>query len=89
AGYAETIDQAIKGQIRSHRWNPLDCVSRSDLLRETDLAKIAAILIPASDDPIWSDSARNLFVGLGLYLLDKERFHLEQKAKGHNVPDVL
>ncbi|ELV55624.1 type IV secretion system VirD4 domain protein, partial [Escherichia coli 99.1775] len=27
-----------------------DCVSRSDLLRETDLAKIAAILIPASDD---------------------------------------
>lgn len=40
AGYAETIDQAIKGQIRSHRWNPLDCVSRSDLLRETDLAKL-------------------------------------------------
>ena len=24
--------EAIKGQIRSHRWNPLDCVSRSDLL---------------------------------------------------------
>ncbi len=89
AGYAKTVEEAITGQIRSHRWNPLDCVSRSDLLREADLAKIAAILIPKSDDPIWAESARNLFVGFGLYLLDKERFHLKQKAQGHTAPDVL
>nr|WP_283951311.1 type IV secretory system conjugative DNA transfer family protein [Escherichia coli] len=54
------------------------------------MEKIAAMLIPASDDPIWSDSARKLFCGLALYLLDKERFHLQQKKKGvADVPDVL
>lgn len=90
AGYAENQQEAKKGNIRSHRWNPLDCVNRSDIQRSGDLEKIAAMLIPASDDPIWSDSARKLFCGLALYLLDKERFHLQQKKKGvADVPDVL
>lgn len=90
AGYADNQEEAKKGYIKSHRWNPLDCVGRSDIQRSGDLEKIAAMLIPASEDPIWSDSARKLFCGLALYLLDKERYHLVQKKKGvTGVPDVL
>lgn len=90
AGYADNQEEAKKGFIKSHRWNPLDCVGRSDIQRSGDLEKIAAMLIPSSDDPIWSDSARKLFCGLALYLLDKERYHLVQKKKGvTGVPDVL
>lgn len=90
AGYADNQEEARKGFIRSHRWNPLDCVGRSDIQRTGDLEKIAAMLIPASDDPIWSDSARKLFCGLALYLLDKERYHLRQQKEGvTDVPEVL
>lgn len=90
AGYADNQEEAKKGNIKSHRWNPMDCISRSDIQRKGDLDKIAAMLIPASDDPIWSDSARKLLVGLALYLLDKERYHLIQRKNGvPNVPDVL
>jgi len=90
AGYADNQEEAKKGNIKSHRWNPMDCISRSDIQRKGDLDKIAAMLIPASDDPIWSDSARKLLVGLALYLLDKERYHLIQRKNGvTGVPDVL
>lgn len=35
AGYADNQAEALKGNIKSHRWNPLDCVGRSDLQRES------------------------------------------------------
>lgn len=92
AGYADNHAEATQGKIKSHRWNPMDCVSRSDLQREGDLDRIASILMPAEgSDPFWSDAAKDLFMGLGLYLLDKERFHLNVKNTETNikVPNVL
>lgn len=87
AGYADNQAEALKGNIKSHRWNPLDCVGRSDLQRESDLDKVASILMPAEgSDPFWSDAAKGLFMGLGLYLLDKERFQLQNAS--HDDPNL-
>ncbi|MCE5165608.1 type IV secretory system conjugative DNA transfer family protein [Plesiomonas sp. PI-19] len=74
-GFAENASAASKGEIKSHRLNPLDYVSRSPLQRETDLKKIAAILYPMSggDNDTWNESASSLWIGLALYLLDMEK----------------
>ncbi|HAG4612904.1 TPA: type IV secretory system conjugative DNA transfer family protein [Salmonella enterica] len=89
AGFADNQSEALKGNIKSHRWNPLDCVGRSDLQREADLDKIAAILMPAEgSDPFWSDAAKGLFMGLGLYLLDKERYQLQINADNNDDPNL-
>ncbi|UCQ29604.1 type IV secretory system conjugative DNA transfer family protein (plasmid) [Edwardsiella tarda] len=88
AGYANNQAEALQGLIKSHRWNPLDCVGRSDLQRESDLDKVASILMPAEgSDPFWSDAAKGLFMGLGLYLLDKERFQL--KNADYDDPNLM
>lgn len=61
---------------RTARWNPLSYVSRSAEQRVDDLNQIAICLIPDSggDDSFFEESARKLFLGLGLYCLDKEAF---------------
>ncbi|TNV16101.1 type IV secretory system conjugative DNA transfer family protein [Buttiauxella sp. B2] len=90
AGYVENEEKAKAGEYRSHRWNPMDHVSRDVLQRESDLRKIAAIIYPLSggDGDVWNTSAMNLFIGLGLYLLDKEQeravSNLEQGAEEDN-----
>lgn len=75
AGYVENEERAKAGEYRSHRWNPMDYVSRDALQRQTDLRKIASVLYPLSggDNDVWNTSAMNLFIGLALYLLDKEQ----------------
>lgn len=55
----------------THRWNPLSYISTNPNFRTNDLMALAAIIYPANEkDPFWSDSARNLFVGLGLLVLE-------------------
>ena len=79
-GYVENEQKAKSGEYRSHRWNPMDHVSRDVLQRETDLRKIAAVIYPLSggDNDVWNTAAINLFIGLALYLLDKERSALQK-----------
>lgn len=59
---------------RTARWNPLSYVSRSSAQRVDGLNQIAICLIPDSggDNRFFDESARKLFIGLGLYCLDKE-----------------
>jgi type IV secretion system protein VirD4 len=62
------------GKIFTHRYNPIDFVSRDKRLRIDDLEKIAEIMIPKRPDepPIWVASSRDLFVAIQLYLLDTD-----------------
>ena len=58
---------------KTHRWNVLDGVNRHRNARVGDIQAIAQVLYPGDPtgkDPFWADQARNLFLGLALYLLD-------------------
>ncbi|CAO94858.1 type IV secretory system conjugative DNA transfer family protein [Erwinia tasmaniensis] len=89
AGYVENEERAKAGEYRSHRWNPMDYVSRDALQRQTDLRKIASVLYPLSggDNDVWNTSAINLFIGLALYLIDKE--HEAQENLTVSIAKVL
>lgn len=57
----------------THRWNPLDGVSRDPHLRAGDLLALATSLYPAlpgEKDAFWAESARNLFLGMALMVLE-------------------
>ena len=56
----------------THAWNPLDGVRREHHLRVGDILAIGQVLYPNEQmrESFWSDQARNLFMGLALYLLD-------------------
>jgi type IV secretion system protein VirD4 len=60
---------------RSHRWNPLSAVRTSELHRVGDLLTIGQVFFPndgsgTSSETFFNDQARNLFLGLGLMLLE-------------------
>jgi type IV secretion system protein VirD4 len=60
---------------RSHRWNPLGAVRSNPLHRVGDLLAIGQVLFAndgsgTSSEAFFSDQARNLFLGLGLLLLE-------------------
>ena len=65
---------------RTARWNPLSYIRRDYNLRETDVEKISQSLVKhkGNDNPIWANSARNLFDCLMLYCLDKEEHERKQ-----------
>jgi type IV secretion system protein VirD4 len=59
----------------SHRWNPLTAVRASPLHRVGDLLTIGQVFFPndgggTSSEAFFNDQARNLFLGLGLVLLE-------------------
>jgi len=55
----------------THRWNPLSYVSSDPNFRANDLMALATIIYPVNEkDPFWSDAAKNLFIGLGLLILE-------------------
>ncbi|ESQ92565.1 type IV secretory system conjugative DNA transfer family protein [Asticcacaulis benevestitus] len=58
--------------FRTHRWNPLDGVSRDRNYRVGDVLAVGQALYPSIDgkDNFWNDQARNLFLGLVLYLME-------------------
>jgi len=60
---------------RSHRWNPLNQVRTHPLHRVGDLLTIGQVFFPndgssTSSEAFFNDQARNLFMGLGLLLLE-------------------
>lgn len=57
---------------RSHRFNPLSAVRDDVSHRISDLQRLATILLPQPThaDPMWQNEARDLFLGLALYVLD-------------------
>lgn len=59
---------------QSHRYNPLDAVSKDPYQRISDIQIIANILIkdPVKSDPVWTSEARALFVGLALYVIEND-----------------
>ncbi|MEO7862014.1 MAG: type IV secretory system conjugative DNA transfer family protein, partial [Nitrospirales bacterium] len=60
---------------RSHRWNPLDAVPRDPHLRVGEIQAIGQVLYPTEHvkEAFWNESARNLFLGLCLYLIETPR----------------
>ena len=81
AGYRARHGQAVYAfspfdeSARSHRWNPLTAVRTSPLHRVGDLLTIAQVFFPndgsgTSSEAFFNDQARNLFLGLGLVLLE-------------------
>ena len=56
---------------QTHRYNPLDYVSDNPLVRAQELETIASIFYPSvGKDDMWQNTARNLFIGLSLYLIE-------------------
>jgi type IV secretion system protein VirD4 len=81
AGYRAERGQAVfafspfDDAARSHRWNPLTAVRTSPLHRVGDLLNIGQVFFPndgsgTSSEAFFNDQARNLFLGLGLLLLE-------------------
>ncbi len=81
AGFRAEYGQAVFAfspfdeAARSHRWNPLSAVRTSPLHRVGDLLAIGQVLYPndaagTSSEAFFNDQARNLFLGLGLLLLE-------------------
>jgi type IV secretion system protein VirD4 len=81
AGYRAAHGQAVYSfspfdeDARSHRWNPLATVRTSPLHRVGDLLTIGQVFFPndgggTSSEAFFNDQARNLFLGLGLLLLE-------------------
>jgi type IV secretion system protein VirD4 len=81
AGYRAAHGQAVYAfspfdeDARSHRWNPLTAVRSSPLHRVGDLLTIGQVFLPndggsTSSEAFFNDQARNLFLGLGLVLLE-------------------
>lgn len=81
AGFRAAHGQAVYAfapfdeSARSHRWNPLSTVRTSPLHRVGDLLEIGQVFFPTdgghtSSEAFFNDQARNLFLGLGLLLLE-------------------
>jgi type IV secretion system protein VirD4 len=81
AGYRAERGQAVYAfspfdeGARSHRWNPLTSVRTSPLHRIGDLLAVGQAFFPndggsTSSEAFFNDQARNLFLGIGLYLLE-------------------
>jgi len=81
AGYRAAHGQAVYAfspfdeKARSNRWNPLTAVRTSPMHRVGDLLGIGQVFFPndgsgTSSEAFFNDQARNLFLGLGLLLLE-------------------
>lgn len=59
-------------QGRSHCFNPLDMVRQDIGHRISDVQRLAAILLPQPPhaDPMWQYEARDLFLGVALFVMD-------------------
>lgn len=70
---------------RSHRYNPLKFISRDPYKRISEIQLMGHVLIPnGQGEPIWYQSARELFLALVLYLLDTQA-HKTTFAELYNV----
>ena len=69
----DEVFMVAPGSARSHCYNPLDFVRRGPE-KITDLTNVAHFLIPDPKygEPIWSQKARDLFVGMLGYVLESK-----------------
>lgn len=84
---------------KTHRWNPLDAISRNPDLRVGDILALATSLYPANPgdkDAFWAESARNLFLGLALLLMESPKLPLtlgeilrQSSGKGRGLKEHL
>ncbi len=107
AGYRAARGQAVYAfspfddGARSHRWNPLTAVRTSPLHRVGDLLTIGQVFFPndgsgTSSEAFFNDQARNLFLGLGLVLLESPglprtigEMLRQSSGKGRSLKDHL
>jgi type IV secretion system protein VirD4 len=107
AGYRAAHGQAVYAfspfdeDARSHRWNPLSAVRASPLHRVSDLLTIGQVFFPndgsgTSSEAFFNDQARNLFLGLGLLLLETPELPRtvgemlrQSSGKGRSLKDHL
>jgi type IV secretion system protein VirD4 len=107
AGYRAEHGQAVFAfspfdeAARSHRWNPLTAVRPSPLHRVGDLLTIGQVFFPndgggTSSEAFFNDQARNLFLGLGLVLLETPELPRtigemlrQSSGKGRSLKDHL
>lgn len=73
-GFALSPEDRDAEQVRSHRWNCFDYVSRSRAYRVGDVLNITASLYPTNGDKgdVWNELAGKLFKGLCCWMLDTE-----------------
>ena len=60
-------------KLLSHCFNPLDTIRSDEAHRVSDIQRLATILLPpltTSSDPMWQNEARDLLLGVILYVLD-------------------
>ena len=72
-GQAVYLFAPFSEDYRTHRWNPLDGISRDPTFRVGDLQTLATSLYPAlpgDKDAFWQDTAKNLFLGLALMVME-------------------
>jgi type IV secretion system protein VirD4 len=83
---------------RTHRWNPLDAVDRDPNRRVGEILAIAQVLYPTEHvkDAFWNESARNLFLGLTLYIMETPSLPCslgevlrQASGKGQPIKDYL
>ena len=107
AGYRAAHGQAVFAfspfdeDARSHRWNPLTAVRSSPLHRVGDLLTVGQVFFPndgggTSSEAFFNDQARNLFLGLGLVLLESPSLPrtigemlCQSSGKGRSLKDHL
>jgi type IV secretion system protein VirD4 len=107
AGYRAEHGQAVFAfspfdeAARSHRWNPLTAVRTSPLHRVGDLLTIGQVFFAndgsgTSSEAFFNDQARNLFLGLGLLLLESPALPRtvgemlrQSSGKGRSLKDHL
>ena len=87
-GASEEVLQKVKEmdgkKLYSHRWNPYSYISRDPLFMFSDLHNMAGIMYPKSakgesaNSSFWIETARNLFIGLSMYMLETEKERLKQ-----------
>lgn len=78
SGYRRMMGQEVfmfnpsPRDYKTHRWNPLGYIDTDRNLRIDDIQKIATFLIKdGQEGDIWAPEARDLFLGIVLYLMDE------------------
>ena len=72
-------EQNPSAPLASHKWNPMTYIRRDPRFTFKDLSNMATILFPTpargadGSSMFFIESARKLFVGLGLYLIETEK----------------
>ncbi|RQO53244.1 conjugal transfer protein TraG [Paucibacter sp. KBW04] len=107
AGYRAKHGQAVYAfspfdeTARSHRWNPLSAIRTDSLFRVGDLLTVGQVFFPNegignSSEAFFNDHARNLFLGLGLLLLETPALPRtigemlrQASGKGQSLPSHL